>query len=86
MVSERRKRKLLGLGLDNEDGHVRVTRAENYHLVGGSESTHEQMQEKCAHFDEKLRKRGKQLEDLEPKEFTDIAAECDMPILRPRRP
>ena len=29
--------RLLGLGLDCDDGHTRVTRGENYHLLGGSE-------------------------------------------------
>ncbi len=78
MVQQRKKSMLLGLGLDNTDGEVRVTRGENFQLVGGSQGTHESMQEKCIKFNEKLHARGKQLEDLERKEFTDIAAECDM--------
>ena len=47
MDSTRKKPGLLGVGLDNEDGHVRVTRGDNFHLVGGSRDTHESMQEKC---------------------------------------
>ena len=73
-----RKAMLLGLGLDNDDGHVRVTRGENFHLVGGSEDTHGVMQEKCIKFNEKLDDRGKRIEQLDPQEFLDIAAECDM--------
>ena len=82
MVRERRKGKLLGVGLDNEDGHVRVTRGENFHLVGGSEGTHEQMQEKCIKFNEKLDARGKELSQLERSEFLDIAHECRMNVVR----
>ncbi len=81
----RKKAKLLGLGLDNEDGHVRVTKGDNFHLVGGSEGTHEQMQEKCIKFNEKLNGRGKQLEDLEKEEFMDIAAECEMNLVQPEK-
>ena len=64
---------LLGLGLDNEDGHVRVTRGENFHLVGGSEDTHSTMQEKAVKFNEKLRERGQRLEEVSKDEFREIA-------------
>lgn len=77
---------LLGLGLDNQDGHVRVTRGENFRLFGGSHDTHKTMQEKCIKFNEKLTGRGKKLEDLEPNEFLDLAAECQMPVLDAPKP
>ena len=79
--NEQKKRMLLGVGLDNEDGHVRMTRGDNFHLVGGSEETHESMQEKCIKFNEKLSDRGKQLEELEKTEFYELAEECKMNIL-----
>ena len=87
MRASERKRKalLLGLGLDNEDGHLRATRGENFALLGGSKDTHEQMQEKCIRFNEKLKARGKRLEDLPPSEFVDLAAECDMHLPRPKK-
>lgn len=78
---KRRKAKILGLGLDNDDGHVRITRSENFHLMGGSAETHEGMQEKCIKFDEKLRDRGKELDSLERGEFLDMAAECRMNVV-----
>ena len=80
MVREQRKATLLGVGLDNEDGHVRVTHGENFHLVGGSQDTHASMQEKCLKFNEKLKGRGKQLEDLGRGEFLDLAGECEMNV------
>lgn len=73
---------LLGIGLDNDDGHVRATRGENFHIVGGSADTHEVMQEKCIKFNEKLKGRGKQLEQLHHREFLDIASECEMHVVR----
>jgi len=81
VTSKRRKVKILGLGLDNDDGHVRVTRSENFYLLGGSEETHKGMQEKCIKFDEELRTRGKELASLERHEFLDLAAQCDMNVL-----
>ena len=81
--------KLLGIGLDGKDGHVRLTRGENFHLVGGSEETHERMQEQCIKFNEKLSERGKQLANLERAELRDLAQQCQMNLVLPedvRRP
>ena len=64
---------LLGMGLDGKDGHVRSTRGDNYHLVGGSEDTHGVMQEKAVKFNEKLKERGRRLEEISRDEFRDIA-------------
>ena len=81
VVRERVKRKILGVGLDCKDEIVRVTRGKNYHLVGGSNDTHECMQEKCLKLNEKLDARGKELADLGHEEFLDIASECDMNVV-----
>jgi len=64
---------LLGLGLDAKDGHVRVTKGENFQLIGGSRETHEVMQEKALKFNEELDKRKKRLEDIGRDEFFEIA-------------
>ena len=78
MVKPNRKTRLLGLGLDDAGGHVRITRGRNFHLLGGSQDTHEAMQEKCIKLNEKLDARGKQLDDLDRGELHDLAAECDI--------
>ena len=80
-----KKAMLLGLGLDNDDGHVRATRGEIFGVFGGSHETHERMTEKCIKFSEKLKGRSKRLEDLRKDELLDLAAECEMNLLRPRR-
>jgi hypothetical protein len=84
LEASRGKAILLGLGLDNQDGHIRVTRGENFHLLGGSHETHEVMQDKCIRFDEKLQARGKHMGELARQEFLDIAAECEMVLATPR--
>jgi hypothetical protein len=68
----RRKAVMLGLGLDS-DGHKRLTTGPNFVLMGGSEETHEVMTEKVIKINEKLASHGKQLEDVCPTEFEDIA-------------
>jgi len=75
---EDKKALLLGLGLDNDDGHLRLTRGENFQLVGGSEETHGVMQEKAVKFNEKLRERGRRLEEVSKEEFRDIAREIGL--------
>lgn len=67
---------LLGLGLDNKDGHKRFTQGDNFVLAGGSEETHERMTETAIKFNEKLSKRGKTLQDLSPEEFKDLMQEA----------
>ena len=67
---------MLGLGLDNEDGHKRITTGENFYLVGGSEETHERMAETAIKFNEKLSARGKRLGDLSGEEFRDMLREA----------
>ena len=63
---------LLGVGMDNEDGHRRVTRGDNFYLVGGSEETHERMTETAIKLNEKLARRGKTLGEASSEELRDI--------------
>ena len=67
---------LLGVGLDNNDGHKRVTKGDNFYLVGGSEETHERMTETAVKFNEKLSRRGKRMDELSPEEFRDMIREA----------
>ena len=70
-----KKAVMLGLGLDNKDGHTRVTKGENFCLLGGSEETHDRMTETAIKVNEKLHAQGKRLEDVSGNEFTDILME-----------
>lgn len=63
---------LLGVGLDQDDGHKRITRADDVVLVGGSQETHEKMQDVAIYFNESLQERGKRLSDAEPQEVIDL--------------
>jgi hypothetical protein len=63
---------LLGIGLDNQDGHKRITQSEEFLLVGGSEDTHERMQDVAIRFSEGLKERGKRLRDASPAEVVEL--------------
>ena len=74
-VTRRRKAKsahLLGLGLDNEDGHKRLTSAEQFTIVGGSDETHGRLTETVIKTFEELKTRGKPLHVVEPSELAEI--------------
>lgn len=68
----RKSAALLGVGLDNDDGHTRLTRGKNFVLVGGSHDTHAVMQETAVKINEHLDRRGKRLEDVSVGELRDI--------------
>lgn len=64
-----------GLGLDNADGHQRITHSDHFLILGGSEETHEQMQDTAIRFAEALRRRGKALDDTTVEEALDLLRE-----------
>ena len=64
--------KLLGLGLDNKDGHKRITQAERFSIVGGNEETHHTLTEVAMKTFETLDKKGKTLDTVEKEELNDI--------------
>jgi hypothetical protein len=63
---------LIGLGLDNDDGHKRVTTGEQFAIVGGSAETHERMTETVVKTFEELKQRGKHLTEVRPRELAEI--------------
>jgi hypothetical protein len=67
-----REAALFGVGLDNRDGHKRITTGEKFIILGGSAETHERMTETIVKTFEELKQRGKPLEAVEPKELSEI--------------
>lgn len=63
---------LLGVGLDNEDGHKRITQGEGFSLIGGSAETHDRMTETAVKTFEELKARGRTIHDVEPTELKEI--------------
>ena len=80
MISKRKREEpqvvgFLGVGLDNADGHKRMTESEHFLILGGSEETHERMQDTAIRFAEALEKRGKRLEETPVDEVLDLLRE-----------
>lgn len=67
---------LLAVGVDGSDGHKRITETDSFLLVGGSEQTHERMQETAMLFEEALERRGKTLADTGLTEIIDLLHEA----------
>ena len=67
-----KKSGLLGLGLDNEDGHKRVTQSDRFAILGGSEETHSRMTETLIKTFETLDREGKELSQLEKDELSEL--------------
>lgn len=64
---------LLGVGFDGNDGHRRITRGDNFYLVGGSQGTHDRMVDTSMNINEELARRCKTLDELSLEEWREIA-------------
>ena len=69
--------RLLGLGLDGQDKHKRITSGEGFNLVGGSEDTHERMTETVIKTTEDLGRKGRTISDAHPEELADLLRKHD---------
>jgi hypothetical protein len=74
-IPHKKKTLLVGLAFDADDKHTRITKGENFRLLGGSEETHEKMTETAVKFNEKLSAKGKKLENIDKDEFIDLLSE-----------
>ena len=63
---------LFGLGLDCDDGHKRLTQADKFSIIGGSEQTHDKMTETLCKTFEDLKNKGKNLQDASMDEISDL--------------
>ncbi len=81
-MKHRIKSLLLGLGMDCDDGHTRISKGKNFRLYGGTRKTHEKMQEKAIKFNEHLNKHGKTLEEISNEELREIADKIGLKLLK----
>jgi hypothetical protein len=65
----------VGVGLDG-DGEQRITRSEHFFLLGGTQETHERMQDTAIRFSEKLGNRGTPLHETPVEVVIDILREA----------
>ncbi|MBU1694484.1 MAG: hypothetical protein KKC51_11040 [Verrucomicrobia bacterium] len=79
MSKRQEKAHMLGVGLDHQDEHVRITQGPNFTVLLGSEETHENLSGTCMRINEKLRRRGKRLENVSREEFLDLVHDLGEP-------
>jgi len=61
--------KLYGVAPPSEDGHIRITRSEDFEVVGGSQEHHEKMREIAIKVDEGVKKTGRRIQEVSSKEL-----------------
>jgi len=74
--TKERVTRIVGLGADGFDGHVRVTNGSHYELVQGSEHSHELMRQWCEEINRRLKKMNKEMQQLSVDEFIALAREA----------
>jgi hypothetical protein len=74
-IERQRKAAMLGVALDAEDGHTRITKGDNFLLYGGSQETHGVMRETIEKINERLDERGQRLEDVSHRDLRNIVHE-----------
>jgi hypothetical protein len=72
-TSSPRISRIIGLGADGFDGHVRVTNGPQYELVQGSELSHELMQAWCEGINQRLAAMNREMHELTVEEFLAVA-------------
>jgi len=71
--SSSRVSRIIGIGADGFDGHIRITKGNHYELVQGSEHSHELMQRWCEGINQRLAAMNKDMNELSVEEFLAVA-------------
>lgn len=63
---------LIGVGLDANDGHKRITKGDDFSILGGSEETHDRITETVIKTSEELSTKGRSIRNADPEEIRDL--------------
>lgn len=66
---------VLGLGVNAEDGHTRISKGEHFQIYLGSDEAHETMLALCVKIERRLTKCGMKINDLNQEEFIELLKE-----------
>lgn len=64
--------RLLGVGFDAADGHMRLTRGERHDVLMGSEESHEYLSQLILKIEKELAESGLNLDGISPEELTEL--------------
>lgn len=65
-------KQLIGICIEENDGHRRITQAEQFLIIGGSQESHQHVTLACLKVLDNLKQNGKRLELIEPNELINI--------------
>lgn len=74
MSSRTRKKiiRLLGVGFDADDGHVRITKGRQFDVLMGSNDSHEYLTKLIQKIEAELERRGLNLDEISPEELGEL--------------
>jgi hypothetical protein len=64
--------RLLGVGFDAEDGHIRITQGDKSDVIMGSEESHEYLSGLIRDIEERIEACGLTLEELSPGDLSEL--------------
>ena len=64
--------RLLGVGFDADDGHVRITTGDKFDVIMGSDESHDYIANLIRRIEEELDAQGLNLDELSPEQFSEI--------------
>ena len=64
--------RLLGVGFDAEDGHVRITAGDKFDVIMGSDESHEYITKLIMKIEVELEAQGLNLDELSPEQLGEI--------------
>ena len=64
--------RLLGVGFDADDGHVRLTTGNKFDVIMGSDESHEYIIKLIMKIEEELEAQGLNLDELSPEKLGEI--------------
>lgn len=70
--TQRKIVRLLGVGFDADDGHVRITSGDRFDVLMGSDESHEYITGLIQKIEDELDDRGLNLDELSPSEFSEV--------------
>lgn len=72
VVNRKKIIRLLGVGFDAEDGHIRITHGDEMDVFMGSEESHENIVNLINIINSKINEKGLKLRDLSINEFIEF--------------
>lgn len=71
-TGKRRVIGLLGVGFDAEDRQIRITQADDFQVLMGSEESHSVLQNLCCKIKARIEESGRTFSDFSPQEFAEF--------------